>query len=602
MPGRHVLAIRHSSALRSIAVEEVRSALETADRAVVVTDAPVDTAQHASDTEGGYWDSSHAYLRRLAGEIRQASTRLGAIEMHYFGLAEIPHVICFGAYIGDEQHVYPHDYDRDRATWSWPIGGESLAVEIYGLPTEQVTHPGPVVVRVEISSAIADQEVDEAVGKDRLADIRIRPAGSRIPVRGIVRSDADVESVRLAFRQAMAAIADARPAADVIHLFVAAPVSVCFVIGQELHLRSGSAVQTYQHRVRESEISYRPGILLRPGDEPTVTAPLSNEEISLAAHLREVIWRRALDSVIRYAVNKREGFAATGKDWFDALLPAEVHGAAPFLGLRPIWEVVEERHGVSPEPRESDYAFDKDNSVWRLSDRLLLGLHRAARGDEARMEELVRLFLFHEYIHDWQVLTKYTAEDVGSFANCLERIDYIADTYALFHQLDFVLRHEPERLETGDLQRAFLTDQIDLAIQSFWAFEPLAPHYEWQERRLRRYMNWFWRRVQVNRAPNLATAVQTLSRQPAVEVAGLQYRTGRGRVFVVLNQRRPGHELEIGLVLEDERFLRMGSAGNMSIEAALGAFAEHKHEEIALFFNSLFENVRATGGVFPSAS
>jgi hypothetical protein len=37
----------------------------------------------------------------------------------------------------------------------------------------------------------------------------------------------------------------------------------------------------------------------------------------------------------------------------------------------------------------------------------------------------------------------------------------------------------------------------------------------------------------------------------------------------------------------------------MSIEALLKAFAHHDHDGVSLFFNSLFENVRATQGHLP---
>ena len=216
------------------------------------------------------------------------------------------------------------------------------------------------------------------------------------------------------------------------------------------------------------------------------------------------------------------------------------------------------------------------------------------------MRELVRLFLFHEYLHDWQDLTKYTAEDVGSFANCLERIDYLADGYALLHQLDYALRNQPEKVGTERARTDYLRDQVDLMLQSFWAFEPPPPHYEWQERRLRRYLNWFWRRVQFRDVPTFISALLTLRRQPAMEVAGLQYRTGRGRIFVVLNEVRTGDVLEVGLVLEDGRFFRRGSSTDLNIAEAMEAFARHDHDELVRFFNSLFEHVRQTGGELPA--
>ena len=118
----------------------------------------------------------------------------------------------------------------------------------------------------------------------------------------------------------------------------------------------------------------------------------------------------------------------------------------------------------------------------------------------------------------------------------------MADAYAVFHQLDFVSRANPERVRDDDARQNFVGDQVDLLLRSFWAFEETPPWHEWQERRLRRYLNWFWRRVQIRRARDLRSAVRLLARQPAIEVAGLRYITGRGRIFVLLNEVRVGEE------------------------------------------------------------
>ena len=418
------------------------------------------------------------------------------------------------------------------------------------------------------------------------------------PVRGIVRSADDVKTVRLALREVLARVATTRPNVDLIHLFVAAPVSVCFAIGQELHLRSARDVQTYRFRVRAGEKSYQPAIRLRSHSVREVETPLTAAEVGLARDMRAGVWPAILSGVIEYAARRRAERAADAR-WFDYLLPATIRSIEPFPGLAPIWEVVDPRHTISAIPREADYGLDKDRSAWQLSDRLLTLLHAGVGGDATRHRELIRLFLLHEYVHDWQNLTKYTAEDVGSFANGLERIDYAADSYAILHQLDFVSRAEPQRVESDEACQSFIADQVELTLRSFWAFQEPPPWYEWQERRLRRHLNWFWRRVLIRRAPNLRTALRLLARPPIIEVAGLRYTTSGGRIFVTLNQKRVGEDLEIGIVLEDGRFWRTASVGGLRLDAAMDAFAQHDHDALGVFFNGLYELVRPTGGHVP---
>jgi hypothetical protein len=595
-----MLVICASSPLRAVGSEEVQRTLRDDGHTGVITEFPLNTSPYAHDVAGGYWDESEGYLRDAAQAIRRTADELGHVELHYFGIADIPHIIALGAYVGDERLVHVHDYDRDGGSWAWPEAGQTVAVEVTSMPQGHVPLAGAVVVRVAISETIADAEVNAVVGSDKLADVTIRLQG-RVPTRGLIRSAEDVAAVRSAFREALATLGQVREI-DLVHLFVAAPPSVCFVIGQELHLRSGSTVLTYQHRSAPDAVSYQEAIRLTAAELAAAATPLSGPERALADWVRRTVFADVLRDLLSYATTKQEDAVASGQPWFWYLLPREpLRPVALFPTLPPVWSVVDPRDIVAEAPHHDplSYARDEDEHEWRLGDRLLLALHRAVDGEEAALRSLIRLFLFHEYLHDYQVLTKYTATDVGSFANCLERIDYLADTYALVHQLDFALRNERATVTDEDAQRSYLADQIDLAIRSFWAFEPQSPHYRWQERRLRRYLNWYWRRVQVARARSLEQAFEVLSRQPSIEVAGLAYATGGGRIFVHLDRPRLGEDLEIGLVLEDDRFQRYGTAGDLSIERVLEAFAKAEQDQIKRFFNSLFDTVDATGGALP---
>ena len=598
---QQLILIRHQSALRVVAEAEVLDTLSLGDLALPRRDFEIDTRPYAEDVEGGHWRTSHRNARTAAAAIRAAADQSGATRLLHFGIAEVPDLLALGAYLGDERQVEVYDFNRDIGDWKWPGSGRTIELTIDNLPREHVPQPGAAVVRVEVSYPIDEAEVNAVVDPERVADVRVRPADGRSPSPALVSSPEDVAAVRVEFRRALQAILTARPGTEVIHLFVAAPASVCLAIGQELRLRNGRDVQTYRYRRVPGERAYTPAILLTTGDVQELAAPLTEADIALAARLRAV-WQAALGEVAKYAEELQRQCGDRIGSWYEYLEYQEAAQVArPFGQLVPLWETVQSRDTVSTEPRSEDYAFDKDQRAWRLSDRLLLGFYRGVGGNEGKMQELIRLFLFHEYLHDWQDLTKYTAEDVGSFANCLERIDYMADTYALLHQLDFALRHQSQLVRSERDKTGFLRDQIDLMIRSFWAFQPPAPHFEWQERRLRRYLNWFWRRVQMREAANLAHALLVLANLPCIEIAGLQYRTGRGRVFVVLNQVRLQDVLEIGVVLEDGRFDRRGSTTDLSITEVLAAFSRHDHEAIDRFFSSLFEHLNQTGGALPPA-
>lgn len=594
-----LILIRHSSPLRSVSDQEVLATVTGSDLMLPREVISVDTTGFADDVATGDWDRSSMYLREQAAAIhRLANDDPRATELRYFGLAEIPHVVALGAFVGDERRVTVVDYDRERDQWAWRTTEQTLTVAPTELPREQVRLPGIVVVRVAVSAPINDVDVTAAVGAAHLADVTITPTG-RPPVTGIVQSAADVEHVRQVFRETLSAIFAARPQVDAIHLFVAAPVSVCFVLGQELHLRSSVPVHTYRFRRVEGETAYAEAIRLSSAAALRTPVVLNVDDRATAVEVRST-WKMALQSV--------QAFAAVAKDnrgerdavrWWQPIKFAALEVAAPFLPLPPIWQLVDPRDDVAAEPFDGEYGRDKDARLWRLSDGLLVGLHRAASGDRATLQQAIQLFLFHEYLHDHNVLTKYTAAEVGAFPNCLEHIDYAADLYALFHQLGWTRTYQRQLVATDDACRAYLADLIDLAIRSFWAFEPAPPIDEWQTRRLRRYLNWYWRHVQVKRATSLDVAIHTLARQPAIELAGMSLRVSGRRVLANLTKPMRGEHLSLGMVLENEQFARITSSPVFNFDELLRAFRDGNHNAIKGFFNSVYEDANSRGGAVP---
>jgi hypothetical protein len=589
-----LLLLLHDSPLRAVSEAEVLSTLNPHELAQPRRIERIDTRHLADDINGGYWRSSHAYLRETASRVRAAADEHGASDVRYFGVAEVPHVIALGAYLGDERLTQPHDFDRDRNQWEWSTTDRTLELEVQGVPREAVALPGPAVVRVEVSYPIQDTDVSEAIGQERLAEIRIVPKG-RKPTPGIVRSSADVQGVRIAVREALGSLASMRPNLDVIHLFVAAPVSVCVAVGQELRLRNGKDVQTYRYRPGTGAQALTPAILLTNGDVSEAAAPLSEADCQLAQRLR-AIWSRALDELREHArILKSE---ASTPNWYASLQPTSLMAAlVPFPGLKPIWGLVESEDRISPTSA-ADFAFLKDSREWRLSDELILGFFEAASRDENRMRDFARLFLWHEYIHDWQGVTAYTAREIGQLPNCLERTDYFADAYALFHQIDFLLRRTPEGAADAKRLVKLLIDQTGVALRSFWVFEPSAPFDEMQERRLRRYLNWYWRRAQFLEAPDLTSALRLLANQPCIEISGLRRKMGGGnRINVVIREARGFNRLHIGIMLEDGRLERRGSSADASIEELMRAFAYHDRDAIERFFNALTDHLKHGGGL-----
>jgi hypothetical protein len=586
-----VLLIIHQSPLRTVTETEALGTLDEHERALPRRVVSLDTRHLKHDVEGNHWRSSHIFIREEAAHIRDLANEMGAADIRYFGVAEVPHVLALGAYLGDERMVKVRDYDRDRDTWTWATTEPTLALSTLNPVHELVGQPGAAVLRVEISYPILDVDIEVAIGKERLSNIRIVPEG-RSPAPGLVRSEQDVAAIRLAVRESIAALAAARPNADVIHLFVAAPVSVCFAIGQELRLRNGKDVQTYRYRSVSGDRALTPALLLSSGDVREAPKRLSSEETQSAQQLRSV-WQAALEEVRQHAQLVKPSDSRSDR-WYQALQPADaLLTAVPFPGLKPMIDLIENRDHVSPIAAREEFEFNKDERAWHFSDELILAMFDAAGRDETRLRQHARLFYWHEYVHDGQGLTAYTSIQVGRLPNCLERVDYMADVYAICHQVDFLTRVRSVTSVQDDdgFLDAFIA-QIDVALRSFWAFEPPAPVTETQERRLRRYLNWYWQRVRMRDANHLHSALSILAQPPCIEISGLRRRLSRERIFVVLRDPGGFDSLHIGVLLEDGRLRRFGNSADLSIEGLLRAFSQHDHEAIGRFFNALAEHVK----------
>jgi hypothetical protein len=586
-----ILLVIHQSPLREVTEAEAIGTLGEGEGALPRRVFSVDTRHLKDDVEGGHWRSSHLFIREQAAHILSLANEIGAGEIRYLGIAEVSHVLGLGAYLGDERLVKVRDYDRDRNVWEWATTEPTLTLTTLNPVRELVDQPGEAVLRVEISYPILDADIYSAIGKERLSNIRIVPA-ARSPTPGVVRSEQDVASIRLAVREALAALASARPNADTIHLFVAAPVSVCLAIGQELRLRNGKDVQTYRYRSGSGDRALTPALLLTSGDIREAPRQLTAEEITRAQHLRS-IWQAALEEVRQHA-HQVAPSGAQSQPWYATLRPADALGAAaPFPTLRPMAELIAQADHVSAAAFPEEFEFDKDARAWQFSDELILAMFEAAGRDEARLQEHARLFFWHEYVHDWQGLTAYTSIDVGRLPNCLERVDYMADVYAMCHQVDFLARQRSgaPQVDNSAFHDALLA-QIDVALRSFWAFEPSAPMADTQERRLRRYLNWYWQRVRVRDGRDLGSTLNILAQQPCIEISGLRRRLAGERILVVLRDPGGFGRLHIGVVAEDGRLHRFGSSVDLSIEELLTAFSHHDHEAIGCFFNALIEHTK----------
>lgn len=611
---RSPIIVRHHG-LRPVAQADVLAAVGglAAFGSTIPRDMEIDTSSFSHEVENGSWGASHGVVWRAAHDVRTQLLSTPDARVLYAGIAEVPHVVAFGAYLGDEWTVECYDFHRDTGTWGWPANEQTLALETVGLPRERLTKGGTAVLRVEISASVDDAQVREFVPEsDEVAHIRIRPGGGVAPaIADRVRSPADVAEVRRAVREAMTALVELRPNVTTLHLFIAAPVSACFVTGQELRIRNNPPVQTYRYR-RGADGSgvTREAIRLASTGPARAVVPPTTEERAQAVAARSALWLPAIRDVERFAERKadaavqaEEAGAATapwyatlgGPEWRRAL--ARFH---PFPALPLVQRIVERPtvEVVAPDNPEAEFGFQRATKRWLIGDQLALGFERAFP-DAAEQRSLARIFLFHEYLHLVHGITKASAAEVGKFGNGLEHADYLSDLYGILHEADVQTDAAPDLRNDFVAFRTRIGALIDLVIRSFWAFEPPAPLDEMEFRRIRRYMNWYWQLERVRMAGDWMQLAAVLVRQPIVEIAGLEPRVESRRHYGSLRRFDPAVGPELGIVLDSEQLYRVKSGVTTPLGELAAAFRAHDHERIQQVFRGVFAEIEGTGNHLP---
>lgn len=599
---RSPVVVRHLG-MRSVSLNDVVGAAKLSG---AVLDQIVDTQQYGDDVDGGNWRASHGEVWRRAQEIRQLLQGQPNPRLIYAGgMPEVAQAVALGAYL--EEHWPVEAYDFCDGLLSWPSEEQTLTLdEPSDLPQDRMPTAGPGILRIEISYQIADEHVREFVPEEeRVADVRISPRSSE-PRPGLVLSAADVEEVRRAVRAAVFALFERRPRLTVLHLFIAAPVSACIVAGQELRLRNHPPVQTYRHRRGADGTSRITEALLLTASGPTVLeAPLSEEQVQRAAALRQDLWEPAIRDVERYADRRERSAAQTRRAgirprWYDGLpLGIELQQFRPFSVLPAVFEVVKRPAIVDPESFDREgFGFQRAERKWRINDGFSVQLGERFP-DPVAARALVRIFLFHEYLHEVHGITKESYREVGKFPNALERADYICDLYGILHELDWEVDEDPQLAKDFERLKRRVAGLIDLVLRSFWAFEARPP-LDWLEvRRMRRYLNWYW---QYTRAPYAESPLQLamlLARPPIVEIAGLALRAEGRRVNASLQRFDREVGLELCVVLDSERLQRIKTGANTQLELLARAFRQQDHGALQEMFRRVFAEVEQTGQAMP---
>lgn len=576
------LILLRQPGLRDISKEDVRVALDDRQLQLEHEWVDIDMRPFADDVAAGEWEAADRFLRERAAEVHRLADELADPEIHYFGLAEVPHIVALGAHLGLERKIVVHDFDRDAGTWCWAQSEPQLRFSTPEIPDQIIPQRGIVPLFVQLSYPVSDGDVAAVIGEEIFPPVRVGLVDEGTGL-GRVRSAEDLELARVAVRGALAGVRTAYPNAETLHIFAPVPTSVAFVLGQELVPRNTPPAQTYRYR-HDAEPKQQVAILIRETPSSASIPALSTEQRAEAEQLRREAWATALDEVRDQA--QRLGARDASGPWYGPLaFRAAFSRVNPFAGLAPLANLVprDSRVAAAPYPVRLDYRYV--DRIWNISDELTVALRDGAPDDTAHRLR-VRLFLLHEYLHNHHMITADTAPQVGKFPNALEHVDYTADFYALCHELDRVVAAGEITPSDEEAALRWLRTLVEQVIQSFWAFEEEEPRI-WEVRRLRRHLNWYWQLARLGEVTTVEAALRTLARKPVIELAGLHTRAVGRRVEVDLTRFLPQTELEIAVVLEDESLDRRAGGGGTDPRTLCEAIVSRRHDDVKGYFRAL---------------
>lgn len=197
----------------------------------------------------GVLDARGALLLQngLSRDLNRQLAAYPRATLAYLGIAHIPLIMHAGAAASTKSGVRLYELNDTTGEFLPLIGdaGPDLDATMADMGGDAAS--GHAVIRVEVSYNVPLTEVIKTVAGD-FRHIRV---GIAAPAKGVITHTAHVDELARKFRQALDLIHNENPDTR-IHVFIAAPVSVCFRMGQQVSKTIHKSVRCYNYSQRSS--------------------------------------------------------------------------------------------------------------------------------------------------------------------------------------------------------------------------------------------------------------------------------------------------------------------------------------------------------------
>ena len=195
----------------------------------------------ATDRDVEFWQQEARHLRRqFRAQVRPRLQEGGAPHLSVFALAPQPLLVLLGSLLSDIPAVEVYQLRREP-TPDWRWADDEYKRFVIARPSRPASPK--VALVLSLSARIDDDRISAVLGPD-VATYHVSVPS---PHNDVLRSRAQLE----AFRQLMRPLLDELkpPGGDPVHVFLAAPVSICVELGRVHQPRAHPPLRVYEQNV-----------------------------------------------------------------------------------------------------------------------------------------------------------------------------------------------------------------------------------------------------------------------------------------------------------------------------------------------------------------
>lgn len=180
----------------------------------------------SNDTEETFWANEDANLKKLFEKKVRGPLSEPSADKHLsvFALAAQPLLVRLGTLLGDIFEVDVFQRHREPQTWDWPQRAERLKIKVER-PQNSVGIPA---LLVDISARVTRDRVHQALAEEAA----VWQLTVEDPHNDIIKSREHLADFRATLRPLLNMIKEKHGQNTMLHVFLAAPVSICVEFGR----------------------------------------------------------------------------------------------------------------------------------------------------------------------------------------------------------------------------------------------------------------------------------------------------------------------------------------------------------------------------------